>query len=716
LRKRAVSGQIREKFYSVLVRYIYWRSHKREGRLRMTKDVVRAILSMIIVTSLVAKAVPVQLSPEPLHGSEWRIETVDPSLDVGSWTSIAIDSNGYPRISYRDHNNGDLRQARWNGTSWIIEIIDPEGRTGGETSIAIDSNDRSHIVYVDLTNDRVRYTEWNGIEWEIGTVAYVGVTGGDPSLALDAVDNPHVSFYDANNTDLMYSKWNGTAWESEVVDSPYNVGRYSSLALDSIGHPHISYYSSARDSVKYATWNGTSWNIHTIEVIGTPSSRCTSIAIDENDLPHIAYQYAFSGDLKYAKWNGSAWASETVDPYGASAHVSLDLDSDGHPHISYKDGANLHLKYAEWNGTHWNTETVDPYNHTGRFVSIALDGDDNPHISYYNSTGGTLKYATKGAYGNQPPLANSGGPYVGHEGTAVTFDGTGSSDPEGGTLSFTWDFNSLVDSNGDGNFINDVDASGPTPTHTYYDDGLYVATLTVTDPQGLQDTDQCSITILNVAPIPEWTSRSTDGTILAPPYPEGKEILFEATVSDPGIYDTFTYDWDLGDGTVHLDAGPKITHTYGDDKTYTVVLTVTDDDGGMGVDDTPPLPTTNEDPVPKIDLPFCIFVEGLDPCDALGTFTDPGWLDTHSAVWDFGDGTSETAVLTVEHQPPDSTGSNLSSHLYGDNGLYTITFTVTDDDGGKGTATAQVTVQNHAPSFDLYVPITVKTQGAMTLR
>ncbi|MCK4457420.1 MAG: PKD domain-containing protein [Thermoplasmata archaeon] len=279
--------------------------------------------------------------------------------------------------------------------------------------------------------------------------------------------------------------------------------------------------------------------------------------------------------------------------------------------------------------------------------------------------------------------------------------------PGGGELDYGWDFDASIDLDGDGNFTNDAEATGPTPTHIYYDDGVYVATLTVTDDSGLSDSDTCNITVLNVAPTPEWTSVSSDGTILNPPYPEGKEILFEASVSDPGIYDTFTYDWDFGDGTILLDAGPSVTHTYGDDDIYIVVLTVTDDDGGVGIDDTPPLDTTNENPIASIDMPFCIFTEGTSPCEAIGQFTDPGWLDTHSAVWDYGDGTYENAVLTGENNPPDATGWNITSHIYGDDGVYNITFTVVDDDGGVGTSWAESQVMNLPPSVDMNAPATV---------
>ena len=249
---------------------------------------------------------------------------------------------------------------------------------------------------------------------------------------------------------------------------------------------------------------------------------------------------------------------------------------------------------------------------------------------------------------------------------------------------------------------------GWTPTLGWFDNGELgypdLRFKTYSSAGEVSDIDTANVTVYNAPPAVEWTSESSDGSTIAPPYPEGKEILFEATVSDPGIYDTFTYDWDFGDGTILLDAGSSVTHTYGDDDVYIVVLTVTDDDGGVGIDDTPPLETTNENPIASINMPFCIFTEGTSPCEAIGEFTDPGWLDTHSAVWDYGDGTYETAVLTGENDPPDATGMNITSHIYGDDGTYVITFTVLDDDGGVGTASAEAQVQNLPPSLDMNAP------------
>jgi hypothetical protein len=146
-------------------------------------------IALILVVALAAIAVPVR---SVLAVGAWNIQNVDP--DGVHSTSIALDSRGFPHISYHDHTSGELKYAHFNGIAWSLQTVDPVGNYGGGTSIAIDSHDYPHISYYDEPNVRLKYAYWTGSAWHIEAVSATYSNGRDSSLALDSHDYPHISW------------------------------------------------------------------------------------------------------------------------------------------------------------------------------------------------------------------------------------------------------------------------------------------------------------------------------------------------------------------------------------------------------------------------------------------------------------------------------------------------------------------------------------------
>jgi Tol biopolymer transport system component len=89
------------------------------------------------------------------------------------------------------------------------------------------------------------------------------------------------------------------------------------------------------------------------------------------------------------------------------------------------------------------------------------------------------------AFVNQPPVAIAdASPTAGEAPLTVTFDGTGSFDPDGTIVTYTWDF-------GDGS----PTVSAQTASHKYTSEGVYLATLTITDNFGKQGSDKVIIEV-----------------------------------------------------------------------------------------------------------------------------------------------------------------------------------------------------------------------------
>jgi len=151
-----------------------------------------------------------------------------------------------------------------------------------------------------------------------------------------------------------------------------------------------------------------------------------------------------------------------------------------------------------------------------------------------------------------------------------------------------------------------------------------------------------------------------------------------------------TYEWDLdNDGTFETLGQTATFSASGLDGSSTTIIQVqVIDDGGLTTTAQTTVDVLNAAPtVGEVTAP-------IDPVrvnNALNTsvdFTDPGLLDTHTAVWDWGDASTSAGAIIETN----GSGSVTGNHAYASAGVYTIKVTVTDDDNDSGESTFQFVV------------------------
>ncbi|MYW62561.1 S8 family serine peptidase [Streptomyces sp. SID8379] len=154
------------------------------------------------------------------------------------------------------------------------------------------------------------------------------------------------------------------------------------------------------------------------------------------------------------------------------------------------------------------------------------------------------------------------------------------------------------------------------------------------------------------------------------------DCAFDAGASSDPDGSIASYAWDFGDGTTGT--GAKPAHTYAKAGTYTVKLTVTDDDGLTGA--TTKQVTAGSAEPPAGNAPTASFTVSCwyRDCsfDASGSSDPDG--DIASYAWNFGDNANATGV-EASHQYP--TGQR----------TYTAQVTVTDKGGRTAKTSKQIT-------------------------
>ena len=118
-------------------------------------------------------------------------------------------------------------------------------------------------------------------------------------------------------------------------------------------------------------------------------------------------------------------------------------------------------------------------------------------VTVVNDQGGT-DIAYTSLFVNSPPILSFVVPTVIRTGDSVTLDASDSSDPEGGVVGFTWDFDITVDTNNDGDPANDADSiNSITNELVLSESGNRTGTITVTDDKGASNTSTWTVSVIS---------------------------------------------------------------------------------------------------------------------------------------------------------------------------------------------------------------------------
>ena len=221
--------------------------------------------------------------------------------------------------------------------------------------------------------------------------------------------------------------------------------------------------------------------------------------------------------------------------------------------------------------------------------------------------------------------------------------------------------------------------------------GTHTITVTATDAAGNAAICTTTLTVVNAPPLPDAGG----------PYQvnEGSSVTLAASAVDPEG-GALVFAWDLDNDGSFETPGAVVAFSAANldgPSSYTVRVRVTDPCGGTAVAQTQVNVLNVAPSLDAVALSSGTINEN-DTVTLTGSITEPASSDALTLVVDWGDGTTDTlptaaGAFSLAHQYLDDKPTVTAS----DN--YTVTVTVSDDDDGSNQATANVTVNNVAPTI-----------------
>ena len=390
-------------------------------------------------------------------------------------------------------------------------------------------------------------TGMSNATWGLPIRAYIG---GTPNLW-----DGYAAKLDSSGN-LVWNTFLGGSGDEDgckeiIYDSSGDLYTGCSMTVTSWGTPVVPYSGAYEGLVARLTTAGDLvWHTY----VGGPGRGAASSMASDNH-----------GGVFLAGSDNATWGTPE-NPYGGDndAWVAR-VDQDG---------------YITWN-TFMGSGTILYY-----YPDISVGSDDKLSVlGMTAATWGTPVRAYSGGYDvyvvslgspiNQPPEVDAGGPYTGDEGSPVALSPT-VSDPDGDALTYLWTYSPEDDACAFG------DPAQLNTTFTCYDNAQYDLTLTVSNSVNDPVANTAEAVIENVVPVVTFVS-----VYLDPPVQVGGEISAYAEFTDPGTLDIHTAVWDWDDTTTSPGTVTGYeafgSHVYGAPDVYMINVTITDDDGDIGV-------------------------------------------------------------------------------------------------------------------------------------
>lgn len=460
-------------------------------------------------------------------------------------------------------------------------------------------------------------------------------------IAIDGSDKLYVVYQ--QNTQVFLRIFSDGAWGNpfEVATSNDQCDSLR-IAVDNSENIFICWWTVNRGVVYSRARVGGTWeDVRTLSLAGK-RSKFPDIAVGPN---FVGCAWQGKEDVyrtKYAQRGKSlndSWSQpQTVAASGPGQEVpALEIDSSDAVHVVYttnitSTGVRI-VYYAKKTGNNFSTPIALSTQNVLHYPSIHKRGG-NLYVAWQNGSWGNGKEVrfnkySNGSWSGQTPVPES---------SDCTYTDVATS-PSQDTIYFVWDAYYDIWCN--------MGATGPPPP-----------------PPG--------------NPVANFDFSPSGG-------PPPLEVTFDASASydtDGGTIES--YSWNFGDGSTG--SGQIVTHTYINAGTYSVKLTVTDNDQKTG-SRTKTLEVIANNELPIVDFTFSPNT-GLYPLKVTFTSTsyDPdGTIADHS--WNFGDG-GRGSGRVVEH-------------TYTRAGIFTVRLTVTDDRGATASKSKNIEVLSVFPPLNV---------------